>query len=142
MLWPKASPLDLDFGLCARAKLFNQTYKSSKTYPTYQIIKNKKYTYIFRIYCDITYLILQGLGVGQATVTERGSKHHAEQYYQCLLKFANICFSTWYTDKNINTLKTNQLSRISTECLHVILIGIWTSSQKYIVFHDQFIQFI
>ena len=22
MLWPKASPLDLDFGLCARAKLF------------------------------------------------------------------------------------------------------------------------
>ena len=24
MLWPKASPLDLDFGLCARAKLFNK----------------------------------------------------------------------------------------------------------------------
>ena len=24
MLWPKASPLDLDFGLCARAKLFNE----------------------------------------------------------------------------------------------------------------------
>ena len=23
MLWPKASPLDLDFGLCAWAKLFN-----------------------------------------------------------------------------------------------------------------------
>ena len=23
MLWPEASPLDLDFGLCARAKLFN-----------------------------------------------------------------------------------------------------------------------
>ena len=23
MLWPKASPLDLDFGLCARTKLFN-----------------------------------------------------------------------------------------------------------------------
>ena len=25
MLWPKASPLDLDFGLCAWAKLFNNT---------------------------------------------------------------------------------------------------------------------
>ena len=25
MLWPKAFPLDLDFGLCARAKLFNIT---------------------------------------------------------------------------------------------------------------------
>ena len=24
MLWPKASPLDLDFGLCAWAKLFNK----------------------------------------------------------------------------------------------------------------------
>ena len=27
MLWPKASPLDLDFGLCAWAKLFNNTEK-------------------------------------------------------------------------------------------------------------------
>ena len=24
MLWPKASPLDLDFGLCVWAKLFNK----------------------------------------------------------------------------------------------------------------------
>ena len=26
MLWPKALPLDLDFGLCARAKLFNTCF--------------------------------------------------------------------------------------------------------------------
>ena len=25
MLWPKASPLDLDFGICAQAKLFKKS---------------------------------------------------------------------------------------------------------------------
>ena len=30
MLWPKAEPLDLDFGLCARAKLFNNEFDAAK----------------------------------------------------------------------------------------------------------------
>ena len=33
MLWPKASPLDLDFGLCAWAKLFNFNSNPSRADP-------------------------------------------------------------------------------------------------------------
>ena len=48
MLWPKASPLDLDFGLCAWAKLFNY-HKEDIVYTLEEIFPESKLKMISRV---------------------------------------------------------------------------------------------
>ena len=49
MLWPKASPLDLDFRLCAWAKLFN--YPDKLMFPICKVLSSSILVYIFTNDC-------------------------------------------------------------------------------------------
>ena len=69
MLWPKASPLDMDFGLCARAKLFNFTFCLRDVFNIKMVLISRLET------CDLN-LIKALLFVHNTQITHNNTSSH------------------------------------------------------------------